>query len=240
MSIVMAEPLGLAADGLLRLMAWLSPSFPVGGFSYSHGIEYAVEAGLLTDRAAVDGWIGAILGYGSGWSDAVLFIAAHRAVAGAASADDAGQLAAVAELAAALRASAETSVEARAQGQAFLAAVRSAWPDSDFDAWLTVLGPTPAYAVAVAVAAATGCIDEASALVAFLHAVAAGLVSAAIRLVPLGQSDGQRCLAALLTGVPDIVERARRAGLDDLGTSTPMVDWTCMRHETQYSRLFRS
>jgi urease accessory protein len=221
---------------LLRLLTWLSPSFPVGSFSYSHGLETAVETGMVRDTAGVEGWIASILEHGAGWTDAVLFLAAHRVVAGQAAED----LRLVAALAAALRATAETATESRAQGQAFLAALRAAWPDSRFEPWLAALGPAPAYAVVVAVAASAVGIDEDPALAAFLHAMSANLVSAAIRLVPLGQTDGQRVLAGLARRLPGIVGRARSARPEDLGTSTPMVDWTSAQHETQYTRLFRS
>jgi urease accessory protein len=228
------SPAFLDADGLLRLMSWLSPAFPVGGFSYSHGIEYAVEAGLLTDRATVEGWIATILGHGAGWVDAVLFLAAHRAVT-------AGQgLAAIVEMAEALRGTPETALEAKAQGTAFLSAVRSSWPQPKFEAWLPALGPCPSYAVVVAVAAACAGVGEAAALTAFLHCLAANLVSAAVRLVPLGQTDGQRALRGLAGQIPAIIARAMLLPFEDLGSAAPMADWTSMRHETQYTRLFRS
>jgi urease accessory protein len=227
--------LRLDPAGLLRLLSWLSPSFPVGGFSYSHGIETAVERGLLAEAAAVEGWIAGIIGHGAGWIDAVLFLAAHRAVA---EPDAEPDLVSVAELAAAMRATAETATESRSQGQAFLAAIRAAWPNPVFAR--CALGPAPSYAVAVAAATAAAGIDAEPALAAYLQALAATLVSAAVRLVPLGQTDGQRILAGLAARIPAIVVRARCASLDDLGSSTPLVEWTSMQHETQYTRLFRS
>jgi urease accessory protein len=236
-SVAVSAPPLVAPDGLLRLLSWLSPAFPVGGFSYSHGLETAFDKGLIADAATTQRWIASILGHGAGWTDALLFLAAHRAVAGVAGAAD---LPAVVALASALRATAETAIESRAQGQAFVATLRAAWPDPAFEAWVADLGPSPAYAVAVAVATGSAGIDEETALSAFLHALAAGLVSAAVRLVPLGQTDGQRAVAGLAAGLPALVARARRTSLDDLGSSTPMVEWTSAQHETQYTRLFRS
>lgn len=225
----------LDVPGLLQLMTWLSPAFPVGGYSYSHGIEYAVEAGLITDRARTEDWIATVLRRGSGWVDAGLFLAAHRAVLSGP--DDLAEVAAWAE---ALRGSPEMALESKAQGTAFVSAVRKSWPDPAFDAHLGAVGASPSYAVAVAVRAACAGIGEAAALAAFLQAVGANLVSAAVRLVPLGQTDGQRVSAHLARMIPDLVEAARVLPPEDLGNAAPMVDWTSMMHETQYTRLFRS
>jgi urease accessory protein len=228
-------PEPLDAGGLLRLMSWLSPAFPVGSFSYSHGIEQAVEAGFLRNPRDLVGWVSTILRHGSGWIDAVLFVEASRAIL----ADDRDRLAAVGELSEAWRGTAETALESRAQGAAFQSAVRSAWPEAGRDTnWSSLSGPS--YGLAVAIAAAAAGIDGTAALTAFLHAVAANLVSAAVRLIPLGQTDGQRALAALADIIPSIVAAAGATTTDDLGSSAPMVDWTSMRHETQYTRLFRS
>ncbi len=221
--------------GLLQLMSWLSPAFPIGSFSYSHGIEQAVETGRLTDLDSVTGWISTILRHGGAWIDAVLFCAAHRAVRN----DDPDGLARVAELAEAWRGTAETALESRAQGRAFVTALTACWPEAAQDRWLALLA-RPSYAIAVAVAAAAAGIAEEAALAAFLQAVAANLVSAAVRLIPLGQTDGQRAVRGLVQRLPAVVLAARAASLDTLGTATPMVDWTSMRHETQYTRLFRS
>ncbi|AWK87983.1 urease accessory protein UreF [Azospirillum thermophilum] len=229
----------VSAQALTKLLAWLSPSFPVGGFTYSHGIEAAVEQGLATDRASLIRWLDGILRHGAGRTDGMLFAAAHRAVL----AGDEAAFAWAVERADVLRATAETALESRAQGQAFLTAVRAAWPLAGLERWDAVLAATgrpPAYAVAVALAAALLGVAEGPALAAYLHAFAANLVSAGVRLVPLGQTDGQRALAAL----DPVVHRAARAALaappDDLGGRAMAVDWTSMIHETQYTRLFRS
>lgn len=230
----MAEPLPPAA--LLLLLSWLSPAFPVGGFSYSHGLEYAVEAGLVTDRAQTRDWIATLLAQGGPWQDAGLFLAAHRAVR----AGDEAALAGTADLARALRATPETALESRAQGRAFVTALAAAWPHPTFERFRPRLGAEPAHAVAVGAATACHGIGEAPALGAYLHAVASALISAAVRLVPLGQTDGLHVLAALAELIPALVERARTRDPDDFGTAAPMADWTSMMHETQYTRLFRS
>lgn len=222
---------------LLRLMTWLSPAFPVGGFSYSHGLERAVEAGLVHDRASLSVWLETILRFGAGRTDAALLLEAMRGHA-----DDA-RLDRVVELADCLRPSAELALEASAQGTAFLTTVAAVWPDPWLDGWksrLKAQGRQPVHAVAVGVVAARAGIAPADAVAAFLHAFAANLVSAAVRLVPLGQTDGMRALAALEPVAADCAAQALTRPFDQLGAATAMVDWCSLTHETQYTRLFRS
>jgi urease accessory protein len=224
---------------LYRLMAWLSPSFPVGAFSYSHALEAAVEEKFVTDRASLEAWVGAIVEQGAGRSDAGLFCAAWRAV----SADDETAFLDTAELAAALRGTSELALESAGPGAAFLSTVRAAWLDLGIAPWadrLEKAGIAPSYCVAVALAASLAEIPLAASLTAYLHAFAANLVSAGVRLIPLGQTDGQRVIAALAPRIAAAAEVALTRPLEDLGSAAPMVDLLSMRHETQYTRLFRS
>lgn len=227
---------GLPARQMLHLLAWLSPAFPVGAFSYSHGIEQAVERGLVHDRVTTADWIGGILRFGTGWIDAGLFLAAHRAVVAA----DEAALQTAAILGNAWRGTSETALESAAQGTAFVATLRAGWDLPRAVNWFERLKVAPVYPIAVAIAAATNDIAEDIALAAYLQSFAGNLISAAQRLVPLGQTDGQRILAALTAEIVDIVSSARGTALDDLGSSALMVDWTSAQHETQYTRLFRS
>lgn len=224
------------APALYRLMAWLSPAYPVGAFSYSSGIEWAVEQGDIADAETLKAWLSAMLAQGGGYCDAVLFAHAHRA---AAAADDA-LLRDVAELAAAFAPTKERHLETTAQGNAFIAATRAAWPCAAIDTLKACWDGPVAYPVAVAVAAAGHGVALAPALAAYLQAVIANWVSAGVRLVPLGQTDGQRVLAALEPVVAATATRARAASLDDLGSAAFRADLGSARHETQYTRLFRS
>jgi urease accessory protein len=221
---------------LYRLMAWLSPAFPVGAFSYSSGIEWAVEAGDITDEATLQSWLGVMLSEGGGFCDAVLFAHAHRAVA---SVDDKA-LHEVAELAAALAPSKERHLETTAQGNAFVEAARAAWGCAALDRLKQVWDGPVAYPVAVAVTAAGHGIAVEPALAAYLQAVAANWVSAGVRLIPLGQTQGLRVLAALEPAVAATAQRALLAKLDDIGSAAFRADLASARHETQYTRLFRS
>ena len=225
-----------ASATLYRLMAWLSPAYPVGAFSYSSGIEWAVEAGDITDAAALQRWLTSMLASGGGFCDAVFLVHAHRAVAD----NDDAALQAVAELAAAFAPSKERFLETTAQGRAFMDATRAAWPCVALTrAMETCHGPL-AYPVAVAIAAAGHAIPLPPSLGAFLQGLAANLVSAGVRLVPLGQTDGQRLLAALEPVIVATAGRALTTSLDDVGGAAFRADIASMRHETQHTRLFRS
>jgi urease accessory protein len=230
----------LAAGGenkaLYRLMAWLSPSYPVGAFSYSSGIEWAVESGDIKDAATLTDWLAAMMTAGGGFCDAVFLAHAHRA----ATAENDVDLRATAELAAAFAPSKERHLETTAQGRAFVEATRAAWPCAALDLLAASWDGPVAYPVAVGVAAAGHGIAADATLHAFLHAVGANWISAGVRLIPLGQTDGQRALAMLEPVIADTARRALKASLDDLGSATFRADLASMRHETQYTRLFRS
>jgi len=219
---------------LYRLMAWLSPSYPVGAFAYSHGIEWAVEDGRITNETTLLSWIDAVISVGTGWSDAVLFCHAHDA------GGSADSLIEINDLACALAPSLERHLETTAQGTAFVKATLDAWPWPDSAALFKALGPEIAYPVAVAATAQGHGIDKDPALHAYLHGFAANLVSAGVRLIPLGQSAGQRILAHLEAAIGTTAEAAASAALDDIGGIAVLSDIAAMQHETQYTRLFRS
>jgi urease accessory protein len=224
-------------DPLYRLLAWLSPAYPVGAFSYSHGVETAVEEGLVRDRASLVVWLDSVLRQGTGAVDGALFAAAWRGAA----AGDWPAFDGVAERAAAWRGTSEMALESRQQGGSFLSITRTAWPHEALDAAHERLGGELALPVAVALAAAAHGIALDQALAGYLHAFSANLISAALRAVPLGQSDGQLALAALEGAVHDATQAAIAVeSLDEVGTATPLLDWCSLRHETQYTRLFRS
>jgi urease accessory protein len=228
------EPVDAAA--LYRLMAWLSPSFPVGAFSYSSGLEWAVEAGDIKDAPSLQRWLTVMIGDGGVLCDAALFANAHRAVAR----NDAALLRAAAELAVALAPSKERHLETTSQGRAFVEAARAAWPCAALDRLGDIWDGPIAYPVAVAVTAAGHAVPLAPALHAYLHAAAANLISAGVRLIPLGQTDGQRVLAALEPTIAAAAARAIVTPLDHIGGAAFRADLAAMRHETQYTRLFRS
>src|SRR3954469_9134574 len=226
-----ARTRSLTEPALLRLLTWLSPAFPVGGYTYSHGLELAVEAGLVRDAPGLVAWLSTVIKHGAGRVDATLRVASWQASADG----DSAALATVADWAAALRGTAETALESAAQGRAFLDTVRKVWPDPWLEAWAADLAAAdrePAYGVAVGVVAARAGVPLAATVAAYLQALAASLVSAAVRLVPLGQTDGQRALAALEPVILAAAEVALGRPLAAIGSATPMVEWCSMRHET--------
>ncbi|MCA0013723.1 urease accessory protein UreF [Mesorhizobium sp. B292B1B] len=220
------QPSGIA---LLRLMAWLSPVFPVGGFSYSHGLERAVHDGLVADATGLAAWLETLVERGSAWNDAVLFAEGWR------KAREGGDPAEVAALAEALAGSRERHAETMLQGAAFLKAA-AAWPTPV----LECLPADCAYCIAVGAVAGGNGIALQDALCAFLQAFFSNLVQAAIRLGVVGQSGATSLLAGFEPLALATAARASRSTLDDLGGCAFVSDITAMQHETQYSRLFRS
>jgi urease accessory protein len=224
------------AAALYRLMTWLSPAFPVGAFSYSSGIEWAVEAGDIGNAVSLRDWLATMLADGSGFCDGVFLAHAHRA----ASLRDAATLRDLAELAAAFVPSRERQLETSAQGRAFIDIARAAWNCDGLDQMVTACDGPIVYPVAVGLLSAAHAIALAPTMHAFLHALASNWISAGARLVPLGQTDGQRVLALLEPVVTATARRALAASLDDLGSATFRADLASLQHETQYTRLFRS
>ena len=210
------------------LLTWLSPAFPTGGYAYSHGLEWAVDAGDVRDEASAAGWLADLLNHGPSWTDALLLRHAHRCRTPA-------DLAAVASLAAASQPSAERRMETLSQGAAFALAAQI------WGAPLLAAQPGQvAYPVALGALAAAHAVPEDDAALGLLHAFAANLVSAAVRLVPLGQTAGLRILAGLAPTIAAIAAETAHATLDDIGGACFRSDIASMRHETQHTRLFRT
>ncbi|MCR9125772.1 MAG: urease accessory protein UreF [Rhodobacteraceae bacterium] len=209
---------------LLTLVHWLSPAYPVGAFSYSHGLERSVEQGVVRDAATFDAWLRDILELGAGRADAVLLACAYRA-------GDADELAETDALARALSPSRERAMETTLQGEAFARTTAAIWGGD---------AVALTYPVAVGAAAAAQDLPLGAVLEIFVHAFAANLTSAAIRLVPLGQTEAHTVLAGVAPLCRQIAREAETAGLDDLGSCVFLADIASMQHETMYSRLFRS
>jgi urease accessory protein len=233
------EPCRLPPLPLLRLQSWLSPAFPIGSYSYSHGLEWAVEAEHVQDRRSLVDWLEADLSYGSGRNEAIFFREAWRC----ATEDDCAKLCELAELAAAFRGSSEFALESSQQGAACLATLRRVWPDRLLD-WLSeILGERdirPTFSVVLGIRSARQGIPVSLALPAFLQNYIANLVTAGVRLIPLGQTEGQAALLELEEPVLATSAQTKRSTLADLGSAAFMVDLASMEHETQYTRLFRS
>jgi len=224
---------------LLRQQSWLSPAFPIGSYSYSHGIEWAVEAQQIQDRKSLVDWLEADLCYGSVRNEAIFF----RHAWSAAIDEDHERLFGIAELAAAFRGTSEFAVESSQQATACLRTLRVVWPDRLLDQLSYTLrerGISPSLSVVLGARSARQGIASSLALAAFLQSYIANLVTAGVRLIPLGQTDGQLAVAELEETLIAATEDLSECTIDDLGSAAFMVELASMSHETQYTRLFRS
>jgi urease accessory protein len=221
---------------LYRLMIWLSQAYPVGAFAYSSGIEWAVEAGDVNDGTSLRAWLESMLSLGAGFNDGIFFAQMHRATI----AGDDTKATEIAELAAAFVPSRERFEETTKLGRAFVDVTQAAWPCRALAHLQDVWPGAIAYPVAVAAACAGHEVPLAPALHAFLTAIVANWISAGVRLIPLGHTDSQRLLQTLEPDIAATAKRALVAGLDDLGGAAFRADLAGIKHETQYTRLFRS
>jgi urease accessory protein len=221
----------------LVLMAWLSPAFPVGGFAFSHGLEWAYEAGHLLNRSDLQEWLTDLLCEGSGRNDAILLASSYRAMQVH---DKATQLYEIIDLAASMQPSSERFLEANVQGVAFFKAIMASWPQDALHSIDDVRSERLTYPVSVGLAASAHEIELEATLLAYLQAFCANLISASVRLGIVGQTDGQRIMAALMPEIINVAGLALHSTTDDLGSSTLRADMMSLHHETQYSRLFRS
>lgn len=218
---------------VIRLLAWLSPAFPTGAYACSQGLEWAVGAGDVADGPTLRLWLEDVLGRGAGRADAVLLRHAHRA-------GDSDTLVAVAAHAEAAASTRERRIETLGQGAAFVEAARE-WPAPRLSALSARIGHARiAYPVAVGVLASAHAVEEELAVTAYLHALSSNLISAAVRLVPLGQKAGLAVLASLEACILETARSTREAALEDIGSACFRADIASMRHETQYTRLFRT
>lgn len=208
---------------LHKLTQWFSPSYPVGAFSYSHGLEWAISVGVITNASNLREWLHDVLHFGAGRNDAIFLAQAYGA-----SPQDLMELA---ELAVAFNSSTERVLETNAQGAAFAKATHAVWGDD--------LKHSP-YPVVVGAAAFAHNLPLPETISLYLHAFLANLVSAAVRFLPLGQNEGQTVLAALTNEIEQVVSEAVSASLDDLGGCALRGDMAAMLHETLPTRIFRT
>ena len=208
--------------GLLTLVQWLSPAFPVGSYAYSHGLEWAISAGEVTDAASLKIWVAGVLAEGTGRADAILLAHALQ---------DGADLPGLAALAGALAASRERFVETCDLGRALLAATRALTGDAH---------PAMPYPVALGAAARGLGLPPEQVVALYLQAFAAGLVMAAVRFVPLGQTEGQQVLAGLHPLSLRLAAEAVTVPLSEIGSGAFRSDLAAMRHETMDVRIFRT
>lgn len=236
MSADIPTPMTEPAVEALRLFAWLSPGYPVGAYAYSHGLEAAVEAGDVTGEETLQAWLCDVCERGSLRNDLILVAQAHAAAA----AGRADTLAETNAFALALAPSRELHLETSQQGRSFLDATLGAWPCPALSNLAPALPGPVAYPVAVGAAAGAHDMAIGPVLAAYALAFVQNLVSAALRSAPVGQAAGTRVVAALTARLVPLAQAAETADLDDIGSACLRLDLGSFRHETQYSRIFRS
>ena len=218
----------MSAD-LQKLLTWLSPAFPVGAFAWSAGLETAIVSGAVKDRATTEDWITGALLHGALRTDAILMAHAHRTPRAARTLQD------LADLCLALTPARERHAETTLTGNAFVTAV-AAWP---VDPPLDLPHPCP-YPIAVGALAGAHGIGLRETLIGFLTATVHSQVSVAVRLVPIGQTDGLAVMAALEPRIAGLAELCQHATLDEIGSVAYGADIAQMQHETLPTRIFRS
>ena len=223
---------GVGGSALIRLLTFLSPAFPIGAFSYSHGLEVAISNGTVKDQRTALDWLEALLLHGGGWSDAVLLSLSWRA-------GDIEAILSLNDYALAMAPSVERHLETVRQGAAFLKASKS-WPIPLHETLKDAGTEDIALPVIVGAVAKAQGIPLESVLPASLHAFTSNLISVAMRLVPLGQSDGLALQAGLEATILKAATHAQTASLDDIGTCCLASDIAAMQHEHLTTRIFRS
>lgn len=231
---------GMAAtatdDGALLQLMWLaSPALPVGGFSYSEGLEAAVEAGLVVDEASAAGWLADQLHLGLARSD----LAVLAPAIGAWRARDAARVAGLNDWVLRTRETAELRQQSGQMGRSLVEWLKAVRPEVLGDV-PDMLPAEPTYPVAFALAASASPAGVRDCLLCFAFGWAENMAQAAIKAVPLGQGAGQRILRRLAAEIPAAVDAALATGDEDRQAFSPMLAILSARHETQYSRLFRS
>ena len=205
---------------MMILQAWFSPAFPIGAYSYSHGLETAIQDGLITDEVSLQSYISTLLLYGSGRNDGLFIKAAYEAE------EEANALCL------ALCASKERWQETTELGQAFSRVANTSYQ--------TDLPDGLAYPVAVGQAARTMNLDLTLTLQSYLQAFAANLISVGVRAIPIGQQAGQHCLVGLYPVIEEVITQAAEASLDEVGSAALLSDLMAMKHEHSVPRIYRT
>jgi urease accessory protein len=206
---------------LITVMQWLSPAFPIGGFAYSHGLEWAINKGYVSNREELQKWVSDLLEYGSLKNDAILIKLVLKG-------SDPKE---INEIAMALCPANERLSETQLQGSAFCKIMREVWSLEIDDLTLPI---------ALALAAKNENIDQNLVVPAYLHSFCSNLISVAMRLIPIGQTDGQKTLRELSPLISDSVRAVAKSDKDDLGSACFLSDVSAMQHEYLQPRVFKT
>lgn len=219
---------------LLHLLWLASPALPVGGFSYSEGLEAAVDAGIVHDEASAGDWLLNQLELVQARAELPVSAAAHAATL----AQDGARLAELNAWVLQTRETSESLQQTQQMGRSLLIWLQGLVPEAPVLPLLRQLKPASTWPVVMGAAAASRGAALEPALQAIAFGWAENLMQAAVRCVPLGQTSGQRLLARLVQAIPQAVASALTA--PEPMAFAPLLGVHSARHETQYSRLFRS
>ena len=205
----------------MTVMQWMSPAFPIGAFAYSHGLELAIDKDQVSNGEKLQKWITDLLEYGSLRTDSIFISLILRG-------HDAKKMN---ELSMALCPAGERLLETKLQGSAFAKVIEDVWQQDIGELSLPI---------AVALAAKNQSIEQDLILPAYLHAFCSNLISAAIRLIPIGQTEGQRIMLELYPTISDLVKTASESEIDDLNSACFFSDVSAMEHEYLQPRIFKT
>lgn len=231
---------------IYRLLTWFSPSYPIGSFHFSHGIEYAVEWNLIKDAKSLEEWISGIIQFGSGRMDLMMFKLSYDLFTAPNVRADPNRIKKLNRLITisnALKLSPELWQESTKQGDAALKALLKSHPSDNLHFLNLQLKKTDKYPV-VPIVFGAACADHRIplkwALTAYLHSFIFNLITAGVKLIPLGQTAGQNIAASLESVIHKCVNASAKSKINDISGASPMVEWTSVKHENQYTRLFQS
>ena len=221
---------------LQTVLTWFSPSYPIGSYAYSHGLEYAVEEGLVKDPQTLLGWIRDLLFFGTGYNDSIIINSIYDSVAN----DNCVEFDYISQIANAIKPTKEIALESYQQGVSFKNILMDVYSNSNLTFYLNRLDDCITYPSVVGVAGGIFEVEKKLLLHSYLHAFTSNILSAALRIMPIGQTEIQKIIFQMKGNVEEMTNKSLGLSLSDLGSSVFISDWASSKHQNQYTRLFRS
>ena len=221
---------------LHTVLTWFSPSYPIGSYAYSHGLEYAVEEGLVKDPQTLLGWIRDLLFFGTGYNDSIIINSIYDSVAN----DNCVEFDYISQIANAIKPTKEIALESYQQGVSFKNILMDVYSNSNLTFYLNRLDDCITYPGVVGVAGGIFEVEKKLLIHSYLHAFTSNILSAALRIMPIGQTEIQKIIFQMKGNVEEMTNKSLGLSLSDLGSSVFISDWASSKHQNQYTRLFRS
>ena len=221
---------------LHTVLTWFSPSYPVGSYAYSHGLEYAVEEGLVKDPDTLLNWVRDLLFFGTGYNDSIIINSIYDSVAG----DNCVEFDYISQIANAIKPTKEIALESYQVGVSFRNILMDVYSNSNLTFYLNRLDDCITYPSVVGVAGGIFEVEKNLLLHGYLHAFTSNILSAALRIMPIGQTEIQKIIFQMKGNVEEMTNKSLGLSLSDLGSSVFISEWASSKHQNQYTRLFRS